>query len=194
LPAATITPGSETLSFNVASPAPPFGSHSRRHGSIENHCFPASSATFEQSSFSLLPKSDHQASKTQILRRQCLQKQSDALLQARKPRSGNSRHVPLVSRALSDQVSPSSPGEDGQEKIKSKKGARKKIAVFVSGGGSNYKAIQAAIEAGKVNGEVVVVVSDKPGTLKLNQASFCFVNLNTMSGTYCYIKLELVNA
>jgi hypothetical protein len=189
-----IRPGSEILSFNVASPAPPFGSHSRIHCSIENHCFPATSVAFEQSFFSLLPRSDHQASKTQILHRQRLQKQRDALLPARESRSGNSRHVPLVSRAVSDQVNPSSLGEDGQEKIKGKKDARKKIAVFVSGGGSNYKAIQAAIEAGKVNGEVVVVVSDKPGTLMLNQASFCFLTLNTLAGTHCCLMLEVFNS
>ena len=47
--------------------------------------------------------------------------------------------------------------------VDSQQASKKRIAVFVSGGGSNYKAIQGAIDAGEVNGEVVVVVSDKPG-------------------------------
>ncbi|KAI7843268.1 hypothetical protein COHA_003101 [Chlorella ohadii] len=39
---------------------------------------------------------------------------------------------------------------------------KKKLAVFVSGGGSNFKAIQAAIAEGSVHGEVAVVVSNAP--------------------------------
>ncbi|GJP41611.1 hypothetical protein CLOM_g1263 [Closterium sp. NIES-68] len=39
---------------------------------------------------------------------------------------------------------------------------RARVAVFVSGGGSNFKAIHAACADGRVNGDVVVVVSDKP--------------------------------
>ncbi|CAI5497508.1 unnamed protein product [Closterium sp. Naga37s-1] len=39
---------------------------------------------------------------------------------------------------------------------------RARLAVFVSGGGSNFKAIHAACADGRVNGDVVVVVSDKP--------------------------------
>lgn len=39
---------------------------------------------------------------------------------------------------------------------------KKKLAVFVSGGGSNFKAIQAAIAEGTVHGEVVAVVSNAP--------------------------------
>eukprot|EP00195_Chlamydomonas_chlamydogama_P012249 CAMPEP_0202901616 /NCGR_PEP_ID=MMETSP1392-20130828/14354_1 /ASSEMBLY_ACC=CAM_ASM_000868 /TAXON_ID=225041 /ORGANISM="Chlamydomonas chlamydogama, Strain SAG 11-48b" /LENGTH=288 /DNA_ID=CAMNT_0049588205 /DNA_START=186 /DNA_END=1053 /DNA_ORIENTATION=- len=38
-----------------------------------------------------------------------------------------------------------------------------RLAVFVSGGGSNFKAIHAAILDGRVNAEVAVVVSDVPG-------------------------------
>lgn len=38
-----------------------------------------------------------------------------------------------------------------------------KLAVFVSGGGSNFKTIHAGIKEGRINGEVVAVVSDKPG-------------------------------
>eukprot|EP00899_Mesostigma_viride_P002538 jgi/Mesvir1/12285/Mv00491-RA.1 len=40
---------------------------------------------------------------------------------------------------------------------------KKKLAVFVSGGGSNFKSIHAAIVDGRISGEVVVVVSDKVG-------------------------------
>lgn len=54
-------------------------------------------------------------------------------------------------------------GDRGQESRIEEGSQKKRIAVFVSGGGSNYKAIQAAIDAGKVNGEVVAVISDKPG-------------------------------
>lgn len=41
------------------------------------------------------------------------------------------------------------------------KGPKKRLAVFVSGGGSNFKAIHAACLDGRIHGEVVVVVSDK---------------------------------
>ena len=39
---------------------------------------------------------------------------------------------------------------------------KKRLAVFVSGGGSNFRAIHAAILAGEVHGEVVAVVSNAP--------------------------------
>lgn len=39
---------------------------------------------------------------------------------------------------------------------------KKRLAVFVSGGGSNFRAIHAACQDGRINGEVVVVVSDVP--------------------------------
>lgn len=37
------------------------------------------------------------------------------------------------------------------------------LAVFVSGGGSNLKALHAAVSDGRINGTIVTVVSDKPG-------------------------------
>ncbi|KAK9821143.1 hypothetical protein WJX81_008003 [Elliptochloris bilobata] len=40
---------------------------------------------------------------------------------------------------------------------------RKRLAVFVSGGGSNFKTIHAATLDGRINADVQVVVSDKPG-------------------------------
>eukprot|EP00898_Chlorokybus_atmophyticus_P006813 jgi/Chlat1/7132/Chrsp57S06741 len=40
---------------------------------------------------------------------------------------------------------------------------RKRLAVFVSGGGSNMKAIQRAIDAGKIKADIAAVVTDKPG-------------------------------
>jgi len=40
---------------------------------------------------------------------------------------------------------------------------KKKIACFVSGGGSNMKKIYEAIQDGRINGEITVVVSDKSG-------------------------------
>jgi phosphoribosylglycinamide formyltransferase len=40
---------------------------------------------------------------------------------------------------------------------------RKRLAVFVSGGGSNFRSIHEAALGGKVNGDMVVLVTDKPG-------------------------------
>ncbi|KAF0902100.1 hypothetical protein E2562_012874, partial [Oryza meyeriana var. granulata] len=40
---------------------------------------------------------------------------------------------------------------------------RKRLAVFVSGGGSNFRAIHDAALGGKVNADVVALVTDKPG-------------------------------
>ena len=38
----------------------------------------------------------------------------------------------------------------------------KNLAIFISGGGSNFRAIQASILAGRIAGRVVLVVTDKP--------------------------------
>ncbi|RWV80165.1 hypothetical protein GW17_00058601 [Ensete ventricosum] len=43
---------------------------------------------------------------------------------------------------------------------------RKRLAVFVSGGGSNFKAIHEATKRGLVHGDITVMVTDKPGILK----------------------------
>lgn len=40
---------------------------------------------------------------------------------------------------------------------------RKKLAVFVSGGGSNFKSIHDACFEGLVHGDIVVLVTNKPG-------------------------------
>ena len=40
---------------------------------------------------------------------------------------------------------------------------RKRLAVFVSGGGSNFRSIHEATLGGPVHGDVVVLVTDKPG-------------------------------
>ncbi|KAF0896008.1 hypothetical protein E2562_018142, partial [Oryza meyeriana var. granulata] len=40
---------------------------------------------------------------------------------------------------------------------------RKRLAVFVSGGGSNFRAIHEAALGGEVNADVVALVTDKPG-------------------------------
>lgn len=40
---------------------------------------------------------------------------------------------------------------------------RKRLAVFVSGGGSNFRSIHEAALGGRVNGVVVALVTDKPG-------------------------------
>ncbi|CAM0912244.1 unnamed protein product [Alopecurus aequalis] len=41
--------------------------------------------------------------------------------------------------------------------------SRKRLAVFVSGGGSNFRSIHEAALGGEVNGDVVALVTDKPG-------------------------------
>jgi phosphoribosylglycinamide formyltransferase-1 len=46
----------------------------------------------------------------------------------------------------------------------------KKIAVLVSGGGSNFQAIINAIESGLINARVVVVISNKAGVFALERA------------------------
>jgi hypothetical protein len=40
---------------------------------------------------------------------------------------------------------------------------RKKLAIFVSGGGSNFRSIHEASIQGVVHGDVAVLVTDKPG-------------------------------
>ena len=45
-----------------------------------------------------------------------------------------------------------------------------RIAVFVSGGGSNFQAILDQISAGRISGEVVLVISDKPSAYALTRA------------------------
>lgn len=44
---------------------------------------------------------------------------------------------------------------------------RKRLAVFVSGGGSNFRSINQACIEGSVNGDVVVLVTNKHGNLRL---------------------------
>jgi phosphoribosylglycinamide formyltransferase len=50
----------------------------------------------------------------------------------------------------------------GSEPSTSSSSPKKRLAVFVSGGGSNFRAIQAAILSGEIHGEVVAVVSNAP--------------------------------
>mmetsp|Transcript_21468 Transcript_21468/g.29835 ORF Transcript_21468/g.29835 Transcript_21468/m.29835 type:complete len:303 (+) Transcript_21468:98-1006(+) len=40
---------------------------------------------------------------------------------------------------------------------------RKRLSVWVSGGGSNFKALYRATQDGRINGDITMVVSDKPG-------------------------------
>lgn len=42
---------------------------------------------------------------------------------------------------------------------------RKKLAAFVSGGGSNFRSIHEATCRGRIHGDVAVVVTDKPGSI-----------------------------
>ncbi|WP_107949999.1 phosphoribosylglycinamide formyltransferase [Lysinibacillus parviboronicapiens] len=45
-----------------------------------------------------------------------------------------------------------------------------KIAVFASGSGSNFQAIQEAIEHGELNAKIELVVTDKPGAFVITRA------------------------
>ncbi|KAL1805873.1 hypothetical protein ACET3Z_028941 [Daucus carota] len=51
-------------------------------------------------------------------------------------------------------------GSDGGEELGEGVG-RKKLAVFVSGGGSNFRSIHEAILDGRINGDIVVLVASK---------------------------------
>ena len=44
-------------------------------------------------------------------------------------------------------------------------GVRKNLAVFVSGGGSNFRSIHEAVLRGSVHGDIAVLVTNKPGML-----------------------------
>ena len=46
----------------------------------------------------------------------------------------------------------------------------KRIAVFVSGGGTDLQSILDGIDAGQIQGRVVLVISDKPGAYALTRA------------------------
>lgn len=48
---------------------------------------------------------------------------------------------------------------------------RKRIGVLASGGGSNMSAILAAIANGEINGDVVLVISDRPQAAALSRAA-----------------------
>lgn len=50
-----------------------------------------------------------------------------------------------------------------EEKCRSKSSLRKNLAVFVSGGGSNFRSIHNASSNGLIHGDVVVLVTNKPG-------------------------------
>lgn len=46
-----------------------------------------------------------------------------------------------------------------------------KIAVFASGSGSNFQAIQEAIERGELNAQIKLVITDKPGAFVVTRAN-----------------------
>lgn len=52
---------------------------------------------------------------------------------------------------------------------------RKKLAVFVSGGGSNFKSIHKASLGGSVHGDIVVLVTNKRGFLSIFMYLFLFI-------------------
>ncbi len=47
---------------------------------------------------------------------------------------------------------------------------KKKLAILLSGRGSNFEAIARAIETGKLNAEIAVVISNRPGARGLDRA------------------------
>ncbi len=47
---------------------------------------------------------------------------------------------------------------------------KKKLAILLSGRGSNFEAIARAIETGKLNAEIAVVISNRPGARGLERA------------------------
>ncbi|MDR2267639.1 MAG: phosphoribosylglycinamide formyltransferase [Christensenellaceae bacterium] len=55
---------------------------------------------------------------------------------------------------------------------------KKKLAVFVSGGGTNFRAILNAIDAGRINASVELVISSSPQAGALEIASDC--NIKTV--------------
>lgn len=46
-----------------------------------------------------------------------------------------------------------------------------KLAVFASGSGSNFQAIQEAIERGELNAQIELVITDKPGAFVVTRAN-----------------------
>lgn len=54
-------------------------------------------------------------------------------------------------------------GNDVSNDFEGSVGMTKKLAVFVSGGGSNFRSIHEATVQGFINGEVAILVTDKPG-------------------------------
>ena len=46
----------------------------------------------------------------------------------------------------------------------------KRLAVMVSGGGSNLGAVMSAIDRGEIQGQIVLVISSKPGVYALERA------------------------
>jgi len=54
-------------------------------------------------------------------------------------------------------------------------GRRKKLAVFVSGGGSNFKSIQEASKRGSLHGDVVVLVTNKSGMILITSPLLPFL-------------------
>ncbi|RRT39761.1 hypothetical protein B296_00054967 [Ensete ventricosum] len=65
---------------------------------------------------------------------------------------------------------------------------RKRLAVFVSGEGSNFKAIHEAAKEGLVHGDITILVTDKPGLRNFE------VNFLLLAGFLKLIPVELVQA
>lgn len=66
-------------------------------------------------------------------------------------------------------------GKEENEVVKDDGFLRSKLAVFVSGGGSNFRALHTACLTNTVYGNIAVVVSDKPG----KRPRFFFLNVNS---------------
>lgn len=66
-------------------------------------------------------------------------------------------------------------GDDLKGKV-----SRKKFAVFVSGGGSNFKSLHEAIANGSIYGDITVLVTNKPGIFFL----FLFAHSQVSSSVF----------
>ncbi|GAV67741.1 Formyl_trans_N domain-containing protein [Cephalotus follicularis] len=73
----------------------------------------------------------------------------------------------LSLKSIKQKIEPKTSVEKSGDTVSDKEGIKttkkKKLAVFVSGGGSNFKAIHETCVAGSVHGEVVVLVTNKRG-------------------------------
>lgn len=91
---------------------------------------------------------------------------------------GRKHNVRIRSSDLSSNTSVEEENDDQWGFVKTK------LAVFVSGGGSNFRAIHKSIQEGKIYGEIAVVVSDKPGMFPHTTSFILKLNLQQWFSPY----------